>query len=106
MRERVSGCHRKEGIFIAHGPGIRAGAEVTTADITAVAPTALYLLGEPVPSWMDGSVLTEIFTAEHLSGHPMALGSNAWREDDSDLAPPESDDAGVLRDRLEKLGYL
>jgi predicted AlkP superfamily phosphohydrolase/phosphomutase len=53
-----SGCHRREGIFIAAGPGIHAGVDLPEASILDLAPTILHLLGEPVPREMDGRVLT------------------------------------------------
>jgi len=57
-----TGTHRTEGIFIAHGPDIKEkfklNTHVQTWDIT---PTLLHLLGLPIPSYMDGRVLKEIF---------------------------------------------
>ncbi|MEE8402524.1 MAG: alkaline phosphatase family protein [Candidatus Hydrothermarchaeaceae archaeon] len=55
-----SGGHRLEGIFVAFGPDIKKGSEIAGAKITDIAPTALHLMGLPVPGDMDGRVLDEI----------------------------------------------
>lgn len=57
-----TGGHRPEGIFIAYGPNLVSGLQlkdlVRTWDI---APTLLHVLGLPIPSYMDGKVLLNIF---------------------------------------------
>lgn len=53
--------HRPQGIFVLHGPGIRADARVEGATLLDVAPTALTLLGLPVGEDMEGKVLVSAF---------------------------------------------
>ena len=53
-RPEPRGHHRWEGIFIAAGPGIRAGASVEELSIVDVAPLLLHQLGLPVPEDMAG----------------------------------------------------
>ena len=48
------GSHRPDGIFVLAGPSARAGVELS-AGIADVAPTALYLLGEPIPGRARGA---------------------------------------------------
>ncbi|ASJ08374.1 hypothetical protein A3L11_03650 [Thermococcus siculi] len=57
---RHTGSHRLNGIFLAHGPGIRKGKRIN-AKIYDIAPTILHIFGLPIPSDMDGRVLMEIF---------------------------------------------
>lgn len=59
---RMEGTHRVDGIFVASGPGVRAGERVR-AGIADVAPTILAGLGLPVPADMEGSVISDIFEA-------------------------------------------
>ncbi len=103
---RVTGCHRLHGIFLARGPGVQPGHWLSQADITDVAPTVLYLLGEPVPTWMDGRVLLDIFTPARLAEQPVRLddqvGVVAGRAD----VTYDETDAQKLADRLAGLGYL
>jgi len=56
-----SGGHNLRGIIGLWGPSVRAGAELTGADLRDVAPTVLTLLGCPLSEQMDGDVLWEAF---------------------------------------------
>ena len=106
------GDHRMDGIFIASGPDIASSSGALPGlNIQDVAPTLLYLLGLPVPSDMDGRVLTEIIEARILDSQPVQSTKPVgfWPEEDkavfSGEAASDEDDA-VLRDRLRALGYL
>lgn len=59
-----SGSHRPKGIFIALGKGIKSGIEIKDTSIMDLAPTILHIFGVPVPDYMDGKVLFEIFEGE------------------------------------------
>ena len=64
------GTHQLNGILIASGGPIRAGA-TTAAGILDVAPTVLALMGLPVPRDMPGRVLEEIAAPEFWDAHPI-----------------------------------
>ncbi len=103
---RITGCHRAHGIFMARGNGVQPGRWLPGADITDVAPTVMYLLGEPVPTWMDGRVLTDIFTPDVLTQRPVRLdGQTVITAGRADVTYDEAD-AQKLADRLAGLGYL
>lgn len=74
-----SGNHRPNGIFIARGPGIQAGAELDPLTLYDIAPTLLYLLDLPLSSAMSGSLATAIFEPAFLAAR----------------APKEVEDYGV-----------
>ena len=96
-----SGCHRREGIFIAAGPAIHHGVELPEANILDLAPTIMHLLGEPVPRVMDGRVLDEIFT----QSNPVQFSE----DDDANMAAQQGFDAAEaeqIEERLRGLGYL
>ncbi|MFN2256472.1 MAG: alkaline phosphatase family protein [Candidatus Promineifilaceae bacterium] len=97
-----SGCHRSEGIFMAQGPGIKNGAKLPANHIRDLAPTIMHMLGEPVPSIMDGRVLTEIFD------QPQQVTFDD--RDQENMVIPEqgfnADEAQQVEDRLRGLGYL
>lgn len=96
-----SGCHRLHGIFIAAGPGLRAGAALEDPHITDLAPTILHLLGQPVPSDMDGRPLLELFKEPgEVATRQVAAQVVA---PDQDLTPEET---AEIEDRLRQLGYL
>ena len=96
-----SGCHRREGIFIAAGPAIHNGVELPEVNILDLAPTIMHLLGEPVPRVMDGRVLDEIF---------MQPGPVQFSEDgETDVTTKHGFDAAEaeqIEERLRGLGYL
>ena len=56
-----SGSHRMEGIFLAQGPDVARGRSTMGFRILDLAPTILHLMGVPVPTSMDGRVLSEAF---------------------------------------------
>ena len=65
-----SGNHRLDGVLMMAGPGVRPGGEVTGATLMDIAPTLFYVLGLPVPGYMDGRVLQQAFSEEHRRNHP------------------------------------
>ena len=75
-KDRDSGGHTEEGLFLAHGNGIRRGSKIETARIYDIVPTILHTIGVPVPGDIDGRVLKEIFE----EGSPMASRETAYEE--------------------------
>lgn len=59
--DAVGGIHRKEGIVLIMGPNIRKNIIVENANIIDLAPTILEIMKVPIPSYMDGRVLRQIF---------------------------------------------
>ncbi len=96
-----SGCHRRHGLLIAWGEGIRPGGDVTGARIMDLAPTILHLMGLPVPDDMDGRVLDGVAStgrSVEYCREPLA-GDGA----EDGLSPEES---AQVEERLRSLGYL
>jgi len=59
---RRTGKHSKSGIFVGYGPNIMKNKQVQYLLKTwDIAPTLLHMLGLPIPQYMDGKVLKEIF---------------------------------------------
>ncbi|MEK6797429.1 MAG: alkaline phosphatase family protein [Planctomycetota bacterium] len=101
----ISGYHRPDGVWIGAGPSFQPGG-ASEASMTDIAPTVLYLLGQPIPAYMDGALMTGGLRSARLSEEPprtcereMALCASA-----SAAYTPE-EQAEVTR-RLEELGYL
>jgi len=59
-----SGSHRPDGVFMAMGSDIKRGVEIERANIVDLAATILHILSIPIPQYMDGRVLGEIFEAK------------------------------------------
>ena len=103
-----SGTHRLDGILLMKGAPFRAGATLSQAHITDVAPTLLYLLGLPVPAEMDGKVMIEAFREEFVSLHPVQYQENdllthATRPSEAVYTMLET---AKIQERLKDLGYI
>jgi len=59
-----TGIHRPEGIFMSYGQDIRNHKMEQTRTVWDIAPTILHIMNLPVPSYMDGVVMKEIFRTE------------------------------------------
>jgi predicted AlkP superfamily phosphohydrolase/phosphomutase len=55
----MNGSHRRNGIFLMSGEGVRSGKTLPPLSILDVAPTILSLYGIEVPDQMDGKVIEE-----------------------------------------------
>ncbi|MBS0657031.1 MAG: alkaline phosphatase family protein [Verrucomicrobia bacterium] len=101
--------HRPQGIFVAHGPGVRQDELVHGASLLEVAPTLLHLLGVPSARDFAGQPLRAVFVdppalepvASHEPPHPR---DGVWRE----AAPAESNPwaAREALAQLAALGYV
>jgi predicted AlkP superfamily phosphohydrolase/phosphomutase/Flp pilus assembly protein TadD len=99
--------HRPYGVFVAAGPGIRAGASVHGASLIDIAPTALALLGLPAAADMPGRVLVEA-----LDGVDVAARIDSWESvpGECGMHPPgmriDPADARAALEQLVALGYV
>jgi predicted AlkP superfamily phosphohydrolase/phosphomutase len=95
-----SADHRPEGIFVAAGPGIKNGT-AERSDLYDVTPTALTLLGAPVPEGLDGRAVTDALVREPVvSGGGWALASGRAAEEYSEA------EAAAVAEHLKDLGYI
>lgn len=97
------GAHKKEGILIGWGPDVKEAQRIK-ANIFDITPTALYMMGVPVPKDMDGRVLKEILKKE-----PVYVDSKKKREfldknTEKETLPKEDEEK--VKERLRELGYL
>jgi len=98
-----SGCHRLYGIFIGNGAVFEKGAEVSNARIIDLAPTILHILNIPVPSDMDGRVLSDALTPELRSRTTQISAAAQSTHTQVDLSDAEQ---AEVEERLRALGYL
>jgi predicted AlkP superfamily phosphohydrolase/phosphomutase len=102
----IPGTHDMDGILVLSGPGIKPGTTVSGARLEDVAPTMLYLLGEPVPQEMDGRVLSEIAEEDFLEAHEIryrAVDADSSIGDESAYSAEEEE---IIHERLKGLGYM
>jgi len=105
--DQVYGNHAEYGIFIACGPGVRAGVSLKGARIMDVAPTVLNAMDLPIPEVMDGRPLTEIFERDFIHAQRQEKRSLDEKAsfDSKDAVFSKEEEQEVL-DRLRSLGYL
>jgi predicted AlkP superfamily phosphohydrolase/phosphomutase len=103
----TTGHHRMDGILIGRGPDVlREGAHLDGARIQDLAPTILYMMGQPIPRELDGRVLEEMFTDAFRQQHAVTyLSNDEAPRDDSSPAYSDREEADVI-DVLRALGYV
>jgi hypothetical protein len=66
-----TGGHKTYSFLIASGKHIARGKAIEGASIMDIAPTVLYLMGQPIPKDMDGKVLLDIIDEDFKSNNPV-----------------------------------
>ena len=100
--------HRQQGIFVLHGPGIRADETIEGATLLDIAPTVLTLLGLPVGEDMEGKPLVSAFEQppeiERIPSWENVADEDGRLPAQLEEQNPEAEQA-VLR-QLVELGYI
>jgi predicted AlkP superfamily phosphohydrolase/phosphomutase len=103
-----SGFHKRNGVLIMTGTNIAAGRNSFPAHISDIAPTILYLLGEPIPAEMDGRVLEPPLTDTYLRDHPVEVSSRDARS--GQLIEEAADTTAAvnryIEEQLRAIGYV
>lgn len=97
--------HTLNGVLVAWGAGVARGRQIVGAQITDLAPTILAALDVPVPTHMDGRVLSELF----LPGCIPEPRRSAASEPEALDAPGKGfspEEQMAVESRLRGLGYL
>lgn len=99
---QVPGSHDEKGIFLAMGPGIEQGKVLEGARLIDVPATVLHAMELPVPSDMDGRVLTEIFAERGREVASVDLGLSRQSEENY----LSEDEEEQIKEKLKGWGYL
>jgi hypothetical protein len=99
-----TGSHKKEGIFLAWGEGIKKGKRLERASIMDITPTVCYSLGIPRTIEIDGTVL-DIFE-NGLDPERLAERSGTSVRQQGDVMSFTSAEASEIETQLRGLGYL
>lgn len=100
--QNKSGSHRTRGVLMASGPRIRPGV-LSDTSILDLAPTILYLMGVPIPSDLDGQMISQMVSEHYLREHPVRYSDRLLRPTMSDPVRKEEE---AIAQRLRDLGYL
>ncbi|MCP4535525.1 MAG: hypothetical protein GY832_00090 [Chloroflexi bacterium] len=102
-----TGSHRLNGTLIAAGPGIaKTDGKAPAASLIDVAPTALHLLGCPVPKSIDGQVLTKRLAPDWAARPIETCQDDDWAASEPQEEQLSEREEQELLDRLRNLGYL
>ena len=98
------GSHRHEGVLALAGPSALRGGTIA-ADIADVAPTILYLLEQPLPTDLDGRLVTEALDPALLEARqPEYADLEGVTVAAKETYAPGDEEA--VEERLRSLGYL
>jgi len=98
----LGGTHRVEGIFVAHGPGVRPGLKIN-ANIADITPTLLAMLNLPVPADMEGRAMVDVFDPPiNVEFEPPKV----YQPTETPAEVYSEKEKQLLTDRLQQLGYL
>ena len=90
------------------GPHIQSGQTLPSSSIMDIAPTVLHLLDCPIPSEMDGHVLTDAICPVFTQEHPVQIDSQITivgckNGQNSFYSNKETKE---IEERLKSLGYM
>ncbi|MBI5238713.1 MAG: alkaline phosphatase family protein [Deltaproteobacteria bacterium] len=103
---RWKGNHLPNGIFIINGRNIRPGNEVKDARIIDIAPTILYLMGIPVPGYMDGKVLVDSMDPDFLKSNEINYTDKDAGMSGGEAVEYTGAEEDAIKSKLKGLGYI
>lgn len=105
MNRAINGGHAQYGVIGLLGPGASRG-RLADCDITDFAPTVLFALDAPIPSDVDGKILTKSLS-EELQGRVARFRATNGRGNEEDRSTGySSEEEAEIHDRLQSLGYV
>lgn len=106
--DSTTGTHSRDGILIAWGRGVKAGADLSRQpDLRDVGPTALASLGCGLTTDMDGRALKEVFNdPTQPEAHGSSYKNTTVTSDTSVKSVYNAGEEADLRERLKALGYI
>ena len=99
------GYHSEDGIFIFNCNNIVRNANAIF-NIIDIAPTIIYYLGCPVPSYMEGRVLKEIFSKNFITKNPLSYKYDIGIKQFDKESYYSIEEEKKIKERLKSLGYL
>ncbi len=104
-----NGTHSFEGILTSNQRGVKIDAARRIPELVDIAPTVLYAMGYPIPDYMDGRVIDELFPSDWLTRYPVRRSDaiDVKSQEEAGSADLYSDEeAEIIHQRLADLGYL
>lgn len=106
LSSRHDNCgHKIHGILLMRGPEIKKGEEISHAEIVDLAPTILYMMSCPIPSDMDGKVLSDAFNTSYLKSNPIIYEKVTTKPGAMKYDWSKAEEERI-KEKLKALGYL
>jgi len=105
VSDAISAQHRMEGIFVASGPAVKKGVEVSEMTVIDLAPLMLYLMNLPIPAVVDGKLRKDVLDEGRLEGRPPVYAKMQDLYEAGNRGRDSVEDESI-RDRLKGLGYI
>jgi predicted AlkP superfamily phosphohydrolase/phosphomutase len=102
----TTGHHRMNGLLICQGKDVfLEGEQIEESRIQDLAPTILYLMGQPIPKEMDGKVLLDLFTPQFRETHAVSYSDEEFTQDGKKTDLSQEEEAELMT-ILRDLGYV
>ena len=98
--------HHMNGIFMLSGPNIIADKELAHPRLIDLAPTIYHLLDVPIPSDLDGQVLSQAFSGDLAAREPRFERRDEGGADVTSAGGYTAAEEKALTDMLRDLGYV
>ncbi|HHT9125022.1 MAG TPA: alkaline phosphatase family protein [Candidatus Brocadiia bacterium] len=107
----TSGTHKLNGIFIARGSDVLKNNSILPIDIVDIFPTVLYCLGLEIPGYIDGKVITGMFSNGYIFATPVRYSESNYNIETRGPLPDtiqtyKDSESKQIEERLKGLGYL
>ena len=106
LERLICGAHDPMGILFMTGPPVRSGHAVEGATVMDIAPTVLYLLGQPIPDDMDGEAILDALKDDYVASHPPRGTRAPEAEPVAAISGYSEEDEARIGERLRGLGYI
>lgn len=106
LHKILTGEHRPYGILLMKGEMIQEDCRIADGSILDIAPTVLYLAGQPIPRTMDGKVLLEAFCESFRAENPVEYTDVVPATRSEEEFSFSIEESLEIRERLRGLGYI
>jgi arylsulfatase A-like enzyme len=108
LNQFFSAFHMMNGVLMMTGANVRKGMNNFDAQIMDIAPTVLYLLGEPIPEDMDGAILDQPIAEPYKQHHPLDARQDRAAGSQTTRAAIDSSEAinEFIEEQLRAIGYV
>jgi predicted AlkP superfamily phosphohydrolase/phosphomutase len=104
-RPATSGHHRPEGVLAILGRGAARARTIRDAGLLDVLPTLLYLMDLPIPSDIEGRILTDALDEEFTRDREPRF-VQSYGDESRPAGPIDSELDRNILERLRSLGYI